>query len=51
MENMASNDTALLANAQQRAQSLIEDYVNNIGNAVGKKYNIEWSFINSNEES
>lgn len=51
MENTAAKDTALLANAQQRAQSLIEEYVNNIGDAVGMKYTIEWTFINPDSES
>lgn len=44
MQEAASNDTALLANAQQRAQKLLEDYVNNIGNCIGKKYKINWTF-------
>ncbi len=44
MQETASNDTALLSNAQQRAQKLLEDYVNNIGNCTGKKYKINWTF-------
>lgn len=36
MREAAENDTALLASAQQRAQKLLEDYVLNIGNSVGK---------------
>ena len=44
MQEDASNDTALLSNAQQRAQKLLEDYVNNIGNCIGKKYKINWTF-------
>lgn len=44
MKEAASNDTALLSNAQQRAQKLLEDYVNNIGNCIGKKYKINWTF-------
>ena len=44
MQEAASNDTALLSNAQQRAQKLLEDYVNNIGNCIGKKYKINWTF-------
>lgn len=53
-ENMfqtASNDTALLASAQQRAQRLLEDYVNNIGNSMGKTYRIKWVYLEENEES
>ena len=44
----ASNDRALLANAQQRAQSLLEEYIANIGNAVGKQYSIKWVYVDSN---
>ena len=44
IKEAASNDTALLSNAQQRAQKLLEDYVNNIGNCIGKKYKINWTF-------
>lgn len=47
-ENMvktASEDSVLLASAQQRAQSLLEDYVTNIGNAVGKEYSIVWKYL------
>ena len=36
----ASNDHLLLFNAQQRAQMLLEDYVTNIGNAIGVTYQI-----------
>ncbi len=42
MVKEAKNDTVLLANAKERAKTLLEEYVNNIGNAVGKNYTIEW---------
>lgn len=45
----ASNDKALLAEAQQRAQSLLEDYVTNIGNAAGKGYSIKWIYVDAGE--
>lgn len=45
MRDKAASDTTLLQNAQQRAQSLLEDYVNNIGDAMGKKYNINWIYL------
>lgn len=51
-ENMvktASEDTALLASAQQRAQILLEEYVENIGNAVGKEYTIVWKYIKAED--
>lgn len=47
LEETASSDKALLAGAQQRAQALLEDYITNIGNAVGKQYFIKWSYLNS----
>lgn len=45
MELAAMNDTVLLAQAQQRAQKLLEDYVNNIGKVTGKQYSIEWIYV------
>lgn len=42
MREKAESDTALLTNAQQRAQSLLEDYVTNLGNVIGKNYKIMW---------
>ena len=45
MVKAASKDSALLASAQQRAQTLLEEYVTNIGNAVGKEYSVEWKYI------
>lgn len=45
-ENAASN-RALLAEAQQRAQALLEEYITNIGNAVGKEYSIRWVYLDS----
>lgn len=44
MERQASSDTVLLANAQQRAQSLLEEYIKNIGVATGKEYTIKWEY-------
>lgn len=43
----AENDTTLLASAQQRAQALLEDYVTNIGNAVGVEYSIKWVYVDT----
>lgn len=45
MQETAAADTTLLANAQQRAQKLLEDYVNNIGNVTGQQYNIKWIYV------
>lgn len=49
MQIEASNDTVLLASAQQRAQKLLEDYVNNIGSCVGKTYQMKWVYLDGAE--
>lgn len=51
MEKAAAEDLVLLANAQQRAQKLLEDYINNIGNSVGKQYEIEWVYLEENDNT
>lgn len=45
LEQTAAADTALLANAQQRAQELLEEYITNIGKAVGQEYTIKWIYL------
>ena len=45
----ASNDTVLLANAQARAQELLEDYINNIGSYIGTSYIIRWIYLEDTE--
>lgn len=47
MENAAANDTTLLANAQQRVQTLLEEYVKNISNVTGKEYAITWKYLDT----
>ena len=51
MEQAAAQESTLLANAQQRAQKLLEDYVNNIGNSVGKEYTIKWVYVENEGNS
>lgn len=48
LQETVAGDTVLLANAQQRAQSLLEDYVTNVGNLVGKEYIIRWIYLDEN---
>lgn len=48
LEATASQDTALLASAQQQAQQLLEDYITNIGKVTGKSYSIEWIYLDEN---
>ena len=50
LQETAAGDTVLLANAQQRAQSLLEDYITNVGNVVGKEYTIQWIYLNEEGE-
>lgn len=50
MEQEASEDTALLAHAQQRAQKLLEEYVENVGELVGKEYQIKWIYLDKDIE-
>lgn len=45
LEETASADKTLLAEAQQRTQILLEDYIKNIGNTVGKEYKISWEYL------
>ena len=42
MTEAAGADSALLANAQERVKTMLEDYVNNIGELVGVTYRITW---------
>lgn len=45
LEETAAADKTLLAEAQQRTQILLEDYIKNIGNTVGKEYKISWKYL------
>ena len=50
LESEAKSNFTLLAAAQQRVQKLLEDYVTNIGNSVGKTYKIKWIYLGGAEE-
>ena len=50
MRKEAEKDTVLLASAQQRAQKLLDDYVNNIGACTGKTYTIKWIYLDGAKE-
>lgn len=45
MKEEAANDTTLLASAQDRAKKLLEDYIHNIEECVGKTYEITWVYV------
>jgi len=47
----ASSDTALLAEAKERTKQLLEDYVNNIGDAFGIEYTINWVYLDADESN
>lgn len=45
MEETAKENTSLLLSAQDRAKTLIENYINNMGTLVNKTYEIKWKEI------
>ena len=47
LEEQASQDETLLLQAQQRAQTLLENYIKNLGEAVGKEYTIQWVYLDA----
>lgn len=47
LKETAAKDKTLLTNAQQRAKSLLKEYINNIGEAVGKEYKIDWIYVDA----
>lgn len=42
MEENAKQNTALLIQAKERAKKIIEGYIINVGEQIGKKYIVEW---------
>lgn len=42
-----SNDKSLLMQAQQQAQILLENYIQNLGSAIGRKYIIQWNYLDN----
>lgn len=47
MEKQAANDKVLLINAQQQVQTLLEKYINNIGDMIGVEYAIHWNYLSN----
>lgn len=45
---MASSNTTMLGNAQERVKSLLTEYVTSIGDAVGMNYQISWVLVDDN---
>ena len=42
MKKTAQENEALLSQAKERAKNLIEGYVKNVGDQVGKEYSVIW---------
>lgn len=49
MLQAAKSNKALLNSAEQRVQELLTNYVENIGNTVGKTYTINWVFLDADQ--
>lgn len=47
LEEQARQDKTLLLQAQQRAQTLLENYIQNLGEAVDKQYTIQWVYLDA----
>lgn len=45
MELEVKNNSSLLLRAQNRAKTLIENYINQLGKASGVEYNIKWVYL------
>ncbi len=50
LEETAANDRALISEAGARAQKLLEDYLSNIGDAMGKTYKLKWIYLDGDGE-
>lgn len=45
LREAVESDATLLASAQSRAMSLMEDYIKNLGDLVGVEYSINWVYV------
>lgn len=51
MAKSVKNNSALLLNAQNRAQELIKNYIVQIGTLSGTEYEIEWEYESNSEQN
>lgn len=51
MKKMVTENSSLLLSAQNRAKTLIENYIIQLGEAAGVVYNIKWTYIEDGETS
>ena len=42
MEEKAEKDNETLMRAKERAKTLLEEYIKNIGESIGEEYTVEW---------
>ncbi len=49
LEAYVAQDQTLMLQAQQRAQTLLENYVNSIGELTGKQYKITWVYLENED--
>ncbi len=47
LEETAASDKVLLANARQRVQTLLEEYIESLEDVANKDFNIEWKYLDS----
>lgn len=45
MKKSVENNKSLMQSAETRAKELIENYIQEIGNSIGKEYIIEWEIV------
>ena len=45
MRKTAENNTLLFIQADERVETLLSNYVNNIGKVLGKEYQVEFKYI------
>lgn len=50
MKKEVRENTAVMASAQNRAKTLIENYIKQLGEASGTEYQIEWNYIEDKDE-
>lgn len=50
MKKEVRENTAVMASAQNRAKTLIENYIKQLGEASGIEYQIEWKYIEDKDE-
>jgi len=51
MEETVMKNSTLLLNAQNRAKTLIENYIMQLGEAIGVQYNIEWNYVGAGQQN